>query len=272
MVVELRDRAADMVGGVAGEHRRRCAGDPLSEAIMRAAGAGLQAGRRRAHGAQGRRRRRRRRTPSSARRYSPRCAEPGSRIPLHVATTPGSPSAHVRAGPRTCRRRPGRLVVGAVGVVFGDIGTSPLYTIKEMFNPHFGLVPDAATVQGPAVAGLLVADPGGDAEVRAGDHARRQRRRGRHHGPDRAGAAQPASRGSRLSYVVGILGIFGASLFFGDGMITPPITVLGAVEGLAVISPRLATWVVPISAGHPGRPVREPALRHRQGRARCSAR
>ena len=40
------------------------------------------------------------------------------------------------------------LVVGAVGVVFGDIGTSPLYTIKEMFHPHFGLTPDAATVKG----------------------------------------------------------------------------------------------------------------------------
>ncbi len=40
------------------------------------------------------------------------------------------------------------LVAGAVGVVFGDIGTSPLYTIKEMFHPHFGLTPDAATVKG----------------------------------------------------------------------------------------------------------------------------
>ena len=40
------------------------------------------------------------------------------------------------------------LVVAAVGVVFGDIGTSPLYTIKEMFNPHFGLEPDAHTVKG----------------------------------------------------------------------------------------------------------------------------
>ena len=40
------------------------------------------------------------------------------------------------------------LVVAAVGVVFGDIGTSPLYTIKEMFNPHFGLTPDPATVKG----------------------------------------------------------------------------------------------------------------------------
>ncbi|HYM87180.1 MAG TPA: KUP/HAK/KT family potassium transporter, partial [Pseudoxanthomonas sp.] len=40
------------------------------------------------------------------------------------------------------------LVAGAVGVVFGDIGTSPLYTIKEMFHPHFGLVPDPATVLG----------------------------------------------------------------------------------------------------------------------------
>lgn len=50
-----------------------------------------------------------------------------------------------------------------------------------------------------------------------------------------------------MSYTVGILGIFGASLFFGDGMITPPITVLGAVEGLSVISAGLTRWVVPIS-------------------------
>ena len=60
-------------------------------------------------------------------------------------------------------------------------------------------------------------------------------------------AQRSLKKGSRLSYVVGILGIFGAALFFGDGMITPPITVLGAVEGLTVVSPRLGDWVVPIS-------------------------
>ncbi len=138
------------------------------------------------------------------------------------------------------------LVVGAVGVVFGDIGTSPLYTIKEMFHPHFGLVPDADTVRGLLSLGfwslLLVvtlkyvivimrADNDGEGGIMALT----------------ALAQRSLTKGSRLSYVVGILGIFGAALFFGDGMITPPITVLGAVEGLEVISPLFKQWVVPIS-------------------------
>ncbi|MBL8263288.1 MAG: potassium transporter Kup [Xanthomonadaceae bacterium] len=138
------------------------------------------------------------------------------------------------------------LVAGAVGVVFGDIGTSPLYTIKEMFHPHFGLTPDAATVKGLLSLGfwslLLVvtlkyvivimrADNEGEGGIMALT----------------ALAQRSLKAGSRLSYTVGILGIFGAALFFGDGMITPPITVLGAVEGLEVISPVFKDWVLPIS-------------------------
>ncbi len=138
------------------------------------------------------------------------------------------------------------LVAGAVGVVFGDIGTSPLYTIKEMFHPHFGLTPDAATVKGLLSLGfwslLLVvtlkyvivimrADNDGEGGIMALT----------------ALAQRSLKSGSRMSYTVGILGIFGAALFFGDGMITPPITVLGAVEGLEVISPVFKQWVVPIS-------------------------
>ena len=138
------------------------------------------------------------------------------------------------------------LVAGAVGVVFGDIGTSPLYTIKEMFHPHFGLTPDAATVKGLLSLGfwslLLVvtlkyvivimrADNDGEGGIMALT----------------ALAQRSLKPGSRMSYTVGILGIFGAALFFGDGMITPPITVLGAVEGLEVISPVFTKWVVPIS-------------------------
>ena len=138
------------------------------------------------------------------------------------------------------------LVAGAVGVVFGDIGTSPLYTIKEMFHPHFGLTPDAATVKGLLSLGfwslLLVvtlkyvivimrADNDGEGGIMALT----------------ALAQRSLKPGSRLNYTVGILGIFGAALFFGDGMITPPITVLGAVEGLEVISPVFTKWVVPIS-------------------------
>ncbi|MBP6748432.1 MAG: potassium transporter Kup [Xanthomonadaceae bacterium] len=138
------------------------------------------------------------------------------------------------------------LVAGAVGVVFGDIGTSPLYTIKEMFHPHFGLTPDAATVKGLLSLGfwslLLVvtlkyvivimrADNEGEGGIMALT----------------ALAQRSLKKGSRMSYTVGILGIFGAALFFGDGMITPPITVLGAVEGLEVISPVFKQWVLPIS-------------------------
>jgi KUP system potassium uptake protein len=138
------------------------------------------------------------------------------------------------------------LVAGAVGVVFGDIGTSPLYTIKEMFHPHFGLTPDAETVKGLLSLGfwslLLVvtlkyvivimrADNEGEGGIMALT----------------ALAQRSLKPGSRLSYTVGILGIFGAALFFGDGMITPPITVLGAVEGLEVISPVFKDWVLPIS-------------------------
>jgi KUP system potassium uptake protein len=138
------------------------------------------------------------------------------------------------------------LVAGAVGVVFGDIGTSPLYTIKEMFHPHFGLTPDAATVKGMLSLGfwslilvvtlkyvivIMRADNEGEGGIMAMT----------------ALAQRSLQKGSRLSYVVGILGIFGAALFFSDGMITPPITVLGAVEGLEVVSPLFKQWVLPIS-------------------------
>jgi len=138
------------------------------------------------------------------------------------------------------------LVMGAVGVVFGDIGTSPLYTIKEMFNPHFGLVPDAATVKGLLSLGfwslilvvtlkyvivIMRADNDGEGGIMALT----------------ALAQRSLKSGSRWNYVVGILGIFGAALFFADGMITPPITVLGAVEGLEVLSPAFKQWVIPLS-------------------------
>src|SRR3546814_2332063 len=61
-------------------------------------------------------------------------------------------------------------------------------------------------------------------------------------------AQRTLRKGSRSTYVVGILGIFGASLFFGDGVITPAISVLSAVEGLEVVAPQLHAWIVPIVA------------------------
>ncbi|WP_133500491.1 potassium transporter Kup [Cognatilysobacter terrigena] len=137
------------------------------------------------------------------------------------------------------------LVVGAVGVVFGDIGTSPLYTMQEMFLPHYGLSPDAHTVKGllslafwalmlvvtlKYVIVIMRADNEGEGGIMALT----------------ALAQRSLKPGSRLSYTVGILGIFGASLFFGDGMITPPVTVLGALDGLRVISPAFSHFVMPV--------------------------
>ena len=138
------------------------------------------------------------------------------------------------------------LVVGAIGVVFGDIGTSPLYTLKEAFSPHYGLNSDHDTVLGVLslafwalnmvvtlkyVTMIMRADNDGEGGIMA----------------LMALAQRTLRNGSRSAYVVGILGIFGASLFFGDGVITPAISVLGAVEGLEVAAPGLGHFVVPIT-------------------------
>ncbi|QIK80313.1 potassium transporter Kup [Lysobacter sp. HDW10] len=138
------------------------------------------------------------------------------------------------------------LAMGAVGVVFGDIGTSPLYTMKEAFIEHYGLVANHDTVLGVLslafwslmivvtlkyVTVIMNADNEGEGGIMA----------------LMALAQRTLPKTSRSAYAVGILGIFGASLFFGDGVITPAITTLSAVEGLGVAAPALKHWVVPIA-------------------------
>ena len=138
------------------------------------------------------------------------------------------------------------LVVGAIGVVFGDIGTSPLYAIREAFSPTYGLIPDRATVLGVLslifwaltmvvtvkyVTIIMRADNEGEGGIMA----------------LMALAQRSLPVNSRSAYLVGILGILGASLFFGDGVITPAISVLSAVEGLEIVAPQLHDWIVPIT-------------------------
>jgi KUP system potassium uptake protein len=138
------------------------------------------------------------------------------------------------------------LVVGAVGVVFGDIGTSPLYTLREAFSPHYGLVANHDTVLGIlslvfwALTGVVTfkyvtiimrADNEGEGGIMA----------------LMALAQRSLKPGSKSVYLVGLLGVFGASLFFGDGVITPAISVLSAVEGLEVVAPGMHDWIVPIT-------------------------
>jgi KUP system potassium uptake protein len=138
------------------------------------------------------------------------------------------------------------LIIGAIGVVFGDIGTSPLYTIKEAFSPHYGLTPNHDTVLGilslvfwalmivitlKYVVVIMRADNDGEGGIMA----------------LMALAQRTMDKGTKPFYLIGILGIFGASLFFGDGVLTPAISVLSAVEGLEVAAPKLHDYIVPIT-------------------------
>ncbi len=137
------------------------------------------------------------------------------------------------------------LTVGAIGVVYGDIGTSVLYAIKEIFGS--GHVPFThANIYGVLsivfwtltvivslkyVALVLRADNAGEGGLIA----------------MLALASQAVKDKPRVRRVLLVIGIFGTSLFYGDGVITPAISVLSAVEGLEVVSPAFRRFVVPIT-------------------------
>jgi len=142
-------------------------------------------------------------------------------------------------------RRLAALALGAIGVVYGDIGTSPLYTLPTTLS-HDGMHPTPASVYGVLslifwaqvlvvslkyVVFIMRADNRGEGGIMALMALAR-----------RCVREQP-----RLRWVLVMLGIFGAALFYGDGVITPAISVLGAVEGVKVAEPGLAEWVVPIT-------------------------
>ena len=142
------------------------------------------------------------------------------------------------------------LAIGALGVVFGDIGTSPLYTVQTVFSPGdphpvkvtaenvFGtisLIFWSVTLIVTITYVLLVMRADNDGEGGIMALITLIRRQG-----------VPGGRGAKAALAA--LGIFGASLFFGDSIITPAISVLSAVEGVKVAAPSLASLVVPITA------------------------
>src|SRR5215217_188234 len=141
------------------------------------------------------------------------------------------------------------MVVGALGVVFGDIGTSPIYTLQTVFNPHdphpvpissanvYGVVSlifwSVMTIVTLTYVTLVMrADNNGEGGIMALISLLRR---------------WSGKRGRRATMVLSALGLFGASLFFGDSMITPAISVLSAVEGLKVVDSDFADFVVPIT-------------------------
>ncbi len=146
---------------------------------------------------------------------------------------------------RDSRQDWARLTLGALGVVYGDIGTSPLYTLRECFSAANGIAPTLPNVLGilslifwslilvvtvKYVLFMLRADNRGEGGTLA----------------LMALVSQKLGHGRRRRWALG-LGMVGAALFFGDALLTPAISVLSAVEGLKVATPVLEKWIVPVS-------------------------
>jgi KUP system potassium uptake protein len=140
------------------------------------------------------------------------------------------------------------LTIGAIGVVFGDIGTSPLYALKESFNPAHGIPLSEASVLG--ILSLVFWSLMTLVTVKYLVFMMRADNRGEGGILALTALAQRCYRtSSRGRWIVTSLGIFGAAMFYGDGIITPAISVLSAVEGLKVLSPNLQQFVLPIAIG-----------------------
>jgi KUP system potassium uptake protein len=173
--------------------------------------------------------------------------------PGHTEASEVIPAGHPALAPE---RRPsgnGRsaapgaagLGLAALGIVFGDIGTSPIYTFRECFGAEYGHGPDPAYVLGVLslitwalivvvavkyVSLIMRADNHGEGGILA-----------------LLALAQDAARGERGQRILTLLGLAGAALFYGDSMITPAISVLSAIEGIGVATPALNSYVVPIT-------------------------
>ncbi len=150
------------------------------------------------------------------------------------------------AAPSHARSGFGALFVSAVGVVFGDIGTSPLYALKETFAGPHPLPIDPPHVLG--VLSLVFWSLMCVVSIKYVIVIMRADNRGE--GGSLALLAllnRATGTSPKLLALVGALGVFAASLFYGDSMITPAISVLSAVEGLEVVAPELETFIVPIT-------------------------
>ena len=168
--------------------------------------------------------------------------------PVREEEEPSAALAAARDDTRDVVAHAGKLVLalGALGIVYGDIGTSPLYTEQTIFQQH----PAAATLTTAGVYGaaslifwsLMIV-----VSIKYAGFIMRAHNRG--DGGIMALTALIQRRRVARAGVLIVLGIFGAGLFFGDGMITPAISVVSAVEGLNVVSSSLSNLVVPIALG-----------------------
>ena len=138
-----------------------------------------------------------------------------------------------------------KLAIGAIGIVFGDIGTSPLYAFRETFAGHHKLSLDHAHIMG--VTSLMFWSMMVVVTIKYVAIIMRADNKGE--GGSLALLALISSKAQTKRWTAGIvlLGVFATSLFYGDSMITPAVSVLSAVEGLAVAQPGMGHFVLPIA-------------------------
>jgi KUP system potassium uptake protein len=162
---------------------------------------------------------------------------------MQLMESGGGNSTGTRSG---IDKRLAALCLAAIGVVYGDIGTSPLYTVKEVFSEHGGVELNDANILGTVstifwalmlvvtlkyVMLVLRADNRGEGGIMA----------------LLTMALSAIGRGSRYRTLLLAIGTFGATLFLGESVITPAISVLSAVEGLELVAPGLEAYVLPIA-------------------------
>ena len=157
-----------------------------------------------------------------------------------------SATAAARAGAHP-REAMHRLMLGALGVVFGDIGTSPIYALRETFTGAHPLPVDRFHVHG--VVSLIFWSMVLVVSIKYVGLVLRADNRGEGGSIALLALLQRHGAGTRWAGLVVVLGILATSLFFGESMITPAISVLSAVEGLTVVEPGLAPLVIPVALG-----------------------
>ena len=164
-----------------------------------------------------------------------------------------------------------KLSVSAIGVVFGDIGTSPIYAFRETFTGHHPLAADPLHIYG--VLSLVFWSMMLVVTIKYVSVIMRADNKGEGGSLALLALISRNSPGKRWTAPIVLLGVFATALFYGDSMITPAISVLSAVEGLTVVESGFEPLVLPIAVGiqpHPTGWIR--LVRPRRGRYHGSSR
>ncbi len=140
-----------------------------------------------------------------------------------------------------------KMVVGAIGIVYGDIGTSPIYAFRETFTGHHKLAVDQAHIYG--VLSLIFWSMMIVVTIKYVTIIMRADNKGEGGSLALLALISRKSEGARWTAPIVLLGVFATALFYGDSMITPAMSVLSASEGLKVVSPAFGPWVIPLSVG-----------------------